>query len=244
MHSFTTCVDAIVEEVQRTFKYPQDMAQAIRELQHCDMQKVMLVYVPSTETDEEKKKIADEGRKIMFDADYKAWLERKELYVSNKSKAYSLILTKYCSSGMKTKLEEHPDFETKIWDDPIELLIAVRGLMREPVRAQYPYSTLFNAMWRLCNVRQQPGEALLTYIKRVKHERDVFKMHFGNRILDIFVYITSDVGHKICDYLDKENMTKEKLEAYKADIAELDKLQEAAFEEFVSYIILIDFYLK
>jgi hypothetical protein len=125
MHSFTTCVDAIVEEVQRTFKFPQDMAEAIRELKHFDAQKVMPKYVPSTETDAAKRKADEEGLKIMFDADYKAWRDRRDLYVSNKSKAYSLILTKYCSSGMKTKVEEHPDFETKIRDDPIELLIAV-----------------------------------------------------------------------------------------------------------------------
>jgi hypothetical protein len=125
MHSFTTCVDAIVEDVQRTFRYPQDMAEAIRELKHFDMKKVKPKYVASTETDTAKKKIDEEGLKIMFDANYKAWRDRKEIYVSNKSKAYSLILTKYCSSGMKTKVEEHPDFETKIRDDPIELLIAV-----------------------------------------------------------------------------------------------------------------------
>jgi hypothetical protein len=101
------------------------MAEAIRELKHFDMQKVMPEYVPSTETDEAKKKIADEGLKIMFDADYKVWRDRKEIYIGNKSKAYSLILTKYCSSGMKTKVEEHPDFETKIRDDPIELLVAI-----------------------------------------------------------------------------------------------------------------------
>jgi hypothetical protein len=40
---------------------------------------------------------------------------------------------------MQNRIEEHPDYESKIQDDPIELLEKIKVLMHNPIRAKYPF---------------------------------------------------------------------------------------------------------
>ena len=49
------------------------------------------------------------------------------------SKAYAVIFNNYCTRAMQNRIEEHPDFETKIKDDPIELLHTIRLLTHDMV---------------------------------------------------------------------------------------------------------------
>ncbi len=49
------------------------------------------------------------------------------------TKAYALIFDNYCNRTMQVHVEEHKDFESKIRDDPIELLKAIQILMHAPI---------------------------------------------------------------------------------------------------------------
>ena len=69
---------------------------------------------------------------------------------------------------MQWKIEEHTEFSTKIEDDPVELLEAIKGLMHDTVRAVYPMSLIMDALSKLLNVRQQEDEQLLDFVKRFK----------------------------------------------------------------------------
>ena len=57
-------------------------------------------------------------------------------------------------------MEEHPNYETTIRDNPIELLKTVSVLMHDTVRAKYPYASLYDALMCLFNMRQQEQEHL------------------------------------------------------------------------------------
>ena len=61
----------------------------------------------------------------------------------------------YCSKVIQSQVEEHPDYETTIRDDPIELLNTVNVLMHDSVRAKYPYASLYDVMMQLLNLKQQ-----------------------------------------------------------------------------------------
>ena len=49
-------------------------------------------------------------------------------------KAYELIFGTYCSKAIQSQLEEHPDFELAIRDDPIDLLKTIYILMHDTIR--------------------------------------------------------------------------------------------------------------
>ena len=91
---------------------------------------------------------------------------------------------------MQSRIEEHPDFDTKLQDDPIELLKAIKVLMHDPIRAKYPYASLTEAVARIVNIKQMENEDLLDYVKRFKQARDITKSHVGTEILDTFVQNT------------------------------------------------------
>ena len=64
---------------------------------------------------------------------------------------------------MQARIEHHPEYESKIQDNPIELLEVIKSLMYNPVRAQYPIASMHEAVVRVINIRQYEGEALLDY---------------------------------------------------------------------------------
>ena len=49
---------------------------------------------------------------------------------------------------MQHRIEEHPDFESTIQNDPIELLKAIKIVMHDPIRAKYPYTSLMLLLWQ------------------------------------------------------------------------------------------------
>ena len=116
-------------------------------------------------------------------------------------------------------MEEHPDYETTIRDNPIELLKTVSVLMHDTVRAKYPYASLYDAMMCLFNMRQQEQEHLNDYVKRFKQSCDVLRSHMGSKWLDGFVEHTEEY----------QNETQAK---------EQSKLKEQAFERFMAFVLL------
>ena len=94
---------------------------------------------------------------------------------------------------MRSRVEEHPDFETKIDDDPIAPLEAIKVLMHDTVRARYPFASMTEALSNHMNLRQLPGEVLLAYVKRFKQSRDVLKTYLGTQALDEFIMNTDAI---------------------------------------------------
>ena len=81
----------------------------------------------------------------------------------------------------------HPEYDSKIQDNPIELLEVIKTLMHDPVRAQYPLASMHEAVIRLINIKQYEGEALLEYVKRFKQCRDAMKNYAKKNIVYGFV---------------------------------------------------------
>ena len=76
---------------------------------------------------------------------------------------------------MQHRIKEHPQFDSKIQNDPIELLKAIKIVMHDPIRAKYPYTSLTEALMRKLNIKQLEQESLIDYMKRFKQSRDVLK---------------------------------------------------------------------
>ena len=115
------------------------------------------------------------------------------------SKAYALIFVQYRNKTMQNTINEHPDYDALIWDDPIELLSKIKVLIHDPIRAKCSPTSLTEAMIRmLLNIKQIENEGLLDYGKRFKQSCGITKSHVGTDILDKFTENT-------CEYQDKTN---------------------------------------
>ena len=88
---------------------------------------------------------------------------------------------------MKSRVEEHIEFQSRINDNPIALLEVLKTLTHDPVRARYTFASMTEALVNCVNVRQFEDENLSDYIKRMKQLRDVLKSHIGDEVLHKFV---------------------------------------------------------
>ena len=126
--------------------------------------------IMSQEKDDIKRKISQDGMDILYQAEITRYLERKEMLDQNMSKACALIYSSYCNKMMQNRVEEHPEFETKIRDDLIALLEAIKTLMHDPIKAKYPYTSLTEAISRMLNIKQMENKSLPDYVKRFKQQ--------------------------------------------------------------------------
>jgi hypothetical protein len=120
---------------------------------------------------------------------------------------------------MQNRIEEHPEFETTICDDPIELLNKIKVLIHDPIRAKYPFVSLTEAISRMLKLNRSENEGLLDYVKRFKESRDIMKSHIGTDILSKFVENTL----KYCD----ETSTTLKQE-----------MKHGAFDRWMAYLLI------
>ena len=139
------------------------------------------------EQDEGTRKIVQDGYNIKYQEELRRHLDRKDELNRGMNRAYALIYKDYCTRAMQVRVEEHPEYQTKIEDNPVALLEAIKSLMHDTVRAQYPLISITDSLARFINVRQQEQESLLDYVKRFKQLRDVVKSQIGNKMLEQFV---------------------------------------------------------
>jgi hypothetical protein len=97
------------------------------------------------------------------------YTKRKYEFEENMNKTYSLIFLQHCNKTIQDRITGHPEFESKIKNDPIELLKAVEILINDPVRARYPYTAVTEAMTRFMTCKQLENKSLTDYyVKRFK----------------------------------------------------------------------------
>ena len=101
---------------------------------------------------------------------------------------------------------------------------AIRTLTHDPIRAQYPFLSLFNSLFRLITIWQQDTESLQEYIVRFKQVRDNFKKHCGTKFLDHFVELLAEYKENGTDNPD-DPPTTEQLE-----------MKDKAFNQFMALI--------
>ena len=64
-------------------------------------------------------------------------MKRKDTLTANVSQMFAVITSRFFTKTMLAQIEEHTDFKSKIDDDRFALLIAIKTLMHDPLRAQY-----------------------------------------------------------------------------------------------------------
>jgi hypothetical protein len=136
------------------------------------------------------------------------------------NKTYSLIYLQHCNKTKQDRIHTHPDFETKIKNDPIELLKAIEILINDPVRARYPYASFTEAMTRFMTCRQLDNEPLADYVKRFKgSQEDRMAQNMGKDFLKDFVKNTKQNA-------DETNTDKQ------------DEMQKGLYAQWTAYMLM------
>jgi antitoxin (DNA-binding transcriptional repressor) of toxin-antitoxin stability system len=217
--SYDTVKDHIVQYVQKTYKNGQDAAVSTRNRVVMDLTPHESTRGTSRDVDATANLKAQAGMDIMSQAELERYLERKDTLEQNLTKAYALIFSTYCNKTMHNRVEEHPEFETTICNDPIELLNKIKVLIHDPIRAKYPFASLTEAISRMLNLKQSENKGLLDYVKRFKESRDIMKSHVGTDILDKFV-------ENRLEYRDESSTTLKQT------------MKDGAFDRWMAYLLI------
>jgi hypothetical protein len=81
-----------------------------------------------------------EGFDILYKAEIDMHTKTKHELEDNMNKKYSLIYLQHCNKTIQDRIHTHPDFKTKIKNDLIKLLKAIKILINNPVRARYTHT--------------------------------------------------------------------------------------------------------
>jgi hypothetical protein len=139
--TYQTVKDYIIQLVQKSFRNGKDVADSLRRMEKIDMTKNMPTRKISRETGTDKG-MEQEGFDMLYKVEIDIYTKRKHEFKDNMNKVYSLIFLQHCNKMIQDRITGHPEFMSKIENDPIELLKAVKILINDLVRARYPYASM------------------------------------------------------------------------------------------------------
>ena len=192
MQTYDSIKDHIVQTVQKTYKNGVDVAISLRDLVKKDLDPLKPIHTQTGVTDAATATREQAGFDIVYQLELERYMNRKKLLEQNLHRAYALVFSTYCSKTMQNCIEEHPEYESTIRDNPIELLIKIKMLMHDPLWAKYPFASLTESINRVMTLKQLEHKNLLNYTKRFKQSHDILKSHAGNDILDKFMESTKE----------------------------------------------------
>jgi len=131
--TYTTVKDAVIQFVQKTFKEGNDIAQSLKDGKVYDLSKEEPEREISKASDATKATLEQAGFDIKYQEELHHFYDRRDNLRQGLTKAYTLIFSNYCNKTMQSQIEEHPDFESKIENNPIALLDAIKILMHDHV---------------------------------------------------------------------------------------------------------------
>ena len=174
--------EAIVIKIQKEFTSGRHIVQSLRN--GAKAGPAIPTRDVSTLADAEQKRIQQETHNRKYDAELNYYFTANAEFENNWQKAYGLIFDSYCSKDMQLALKELPDFDSRVRDDPLELLREAERLTHVPKKALYPILALVETLAGLPALRQGEKEGLLNYLERFKSEKNVVRILFGDLILD------------------------------------------------------------
>ena len=144
-----------------------------------------LALQTSTNTDEELRKKEDKCYEEVFTSQAKEQSKDKKAYEAAKRTAFSYILDNYCEKSLKDKIIAKSDYDSKIYDDPLELLKNIKELMHSAATETnvYQYATVWKALKRFYGLRQKEGQSLKSWHDEYKEVATIMSQFTGSSTL-------------------------------------------------------------
>jgi hypothetical protein len=109
-------------------------------------------------------------------------MRRRRAYNDNLFKAYALIWER-CAKAMQNKIMAQSDFESTIYNSPIELLNTVKKHALNYQETRCEMSIISDAFRAVLNVQQKENETLQDYTRRFKTSGEILESHLGGPII-------------------------------------------------------------
>jgi hypothetical protein len=122
---FEAITEFLLNYIREQFEFGNDIAKAIDDQEPVDTKIWRPSLQKSQSEDPETKKNENEEFRMEFQAALQTYQKRQSLYESNTIKAYALFWGR-CTKGMRNKIEARTDYGTKIKNNPIELVKAIK----------------------------------------------------------------------------------------------------------------------
>jgi hypothetical protein len=175
---YETSADFVINHIKKEYERGRDIAESLTELKLPDTSKWMPTLRASTNVDA----AAQATENKQFDMEYKAKLteemRRIRIFNDNCVKSYALIWER-CNTAMHGRLEQRTDFKSTIYNDPIELLRAIKECALNYQETRYEMSIISDALRALLNTRQREGENLQAFTRRFKTSKEILESHIG-----------------------------------------------------------------
>ena len=183
-HAYSTVKDLIIRKLQKDSVDYSDVVPSLRAMTLVDLTPFRPVLQIADDADLAVRALNQASYGEEQKEKCKVHAARIRTLEINMKRAFALICDEYCTKGMQQRIETHPDYATRIEDNPIVLLEEIQKLMHETVRAQYNMLTFVEAMEALVTIKQKDGEELLDYVKRFKQIRTTYKSYLGTSLFN------------------------------------------------------------
>ena len=127
--TYATVKEAVIQHIQKSYKGGQDVAKSLKDMTKFDLATIKPKRQNSSKSKEEDLTLEQTGMDIKYHEELQHYLDCKKLLEEGMNRAYALIVSNYCTKLMQSRVEEHPEFSTKIEDDPIALLEVIKTLI-------------------------------------------------------------------------------------------------------------------
>jgi hypothetical protein len=122
---FETTNEFMINYIKRTYTRGNDIAEALINLEEPVMKDWKPTLKTSNNKNQDEKKREDKEYELDYKGELDEYLKRKREYEQNRFKAYAELWAR-CNKAMKGKIEGRTDYESKIYNDPIELIKAIK----------------------------------------------------------------------------------------------------------------------
>ena len=178
-HAYSTVKDLILRKLQKESVDNHDVVTSLRAMTKTDLAPFRPVLRIADDADLAVRAIIQASYRDEQKESSKVHAERVRMLDLNMKCAFATICDEYCTKGMQQRIETHPDYATRIEDNPIVLLEEIQKLMHKTVRAQYNMLEFLKAIKAHVTIKQKDGEELLDCIKRFQQICTTYKSYFG-----------------------------------------------------------------
>ena len=184
---FETTTEFIINHIKKTYTDGKDIAKALYDLESADTTKwrpsLQVSLIPDTDPETTLRRDAENREfEMIFKQELSRYSSRVTQYEDNLIKSYALIWER-CSAAMKNKISNRKDFRDKIYDDPIELLRAIREHALNYQEYKYSMAIVADAFRNLLQTRQKEHENLQEFAKRFRTAEEIFQSHLGGSLI-------------------------------------------------------------
>jgi hypothetical protein len=123
-HMYATIKEHLCKFVQKTYDDDGDVAMSLKKEVLVDLKQFKPVQEMLMETDATIKLDMQYGMDMEYQLALNDYNKRVINLQKGMEKAYTDIHATYCTKMMRGRIDTHPNFDTKIYNNPIELLVA------------------------------------------------------------------------------------------------------------------------